>query len=31
MRMWMLNPKALCRKHLMGEHVEIHMLVGKFF
>ena len=28
MRMWMVNPKRLCRKHLLGEHVEIHMLVG---
>lgn len=24
----MINPQALCRKHLLGEHVEIHMLVG---
>jgi hypothetical protein len=24
MRMWMLSPKLLCRKHLLGEHVEIH-------
>ncbi len=24
MRMWMLNPKCLCRKHLLGEHGEIH-------
>ena len=28
MRMWMVNPKILCRKHLLGEHVELHMLVG---
>jgi len=26
--MWMINPKLLCRKHLLGEHVELHMLVG---
>lgn len=26
--MWMIDPKILCRKHLLGEHVEIHMLVG---
>lgn len=24
MRMWMVNPKTLCRKHLLGEHGEIH-------
>lgn len=24
MRMWMVNPKLLCRKHLLGEHSEIH-------
>ena len=28
MRMWMVNPEILCRKHLLGEHVELHMLVG---
>lgn len=28
MRMWMIEPKILCRKHLLGEHVELHMLVG---
>ena len=28
MRMWMINPKILCKQHLLGEHVEIHMLVG---
>ena len=28
MRMWMVNPKMLCRKHLLGEHVELHMFVG---
>lgn len=22
--MWMLNPKMLCNKHLLGEHGEIH-------
>jgi hypothetical protein len=26
MRMWMVNPRILCRKHLLGEHVEVHML-----
>ena len=24
MRMWMVNPKKLCQKHLLGEHSEIH-------
>jgi hypothetical protein len=26
--MWMVDPKAMCRQHLLGEHVELHMLVG---
>ena len=25
MRMWLINPKHLCNKHLCGEHVEMHM------
>ena len=24
----MVNPKIMCRQHLLGEHVEIHMFVG---
>lgn len=24
MRMWMVDPALLCRKHLIGEHGEIH-------
>ena len=28
MRMWMVDPKLMCLKHLMGEHVECHMFVG---
>lgn len=24
MRMWMLDPKILCQKHLLGEHGEVH-------
>lgn len=28
MRMWMVHPGFMCRKHLLGEHVELHMLVG---
>ena len=26
--MWNVNPKFLCNKHLLGEHVEMHMYVG---
>lgn len=26
--MWMVDPATMCRKHLLGEHVEIHMFVG---
>ena len=26
--MWMINPKKMCRKHLLGEHVECHMFLG---
>ncbi len=26
--MWLLDPKTMCRKHLLGEHVELHMLAG---
>lgn len=28
MRMWCVNPKLMCRKHLLGEHVEMHMFRG---
>jgi hypothetical protein len=28
MRMWMIPPALLCRKHLLGCHVECHMLAG---
>lgn len=28
MRMWMIPPALLCRKHLLGEHNELHMLAG---
>jgi hypothetical protein len=31
MRMWMVPPKVMCRKHLLGEHVEIHMLAGSLY
>lgn len=28
MRMWGIPPEMLCDQHLLGEHVELHMLVG---
>lgn len=28
MRMWMVDPTRMCRKHLLGEHVELHMMAG---
>lgn len=28
MRMWMVDPGMMCRKHLLGEHVECHMFLG---
>lgn len=30
MRMWMVNPKLMCRKHLLGEHGEIHKFKHNF-
>lgn len=27
-RMWMCQPEILCRKHLLGEHNELHKLAG---
>lgn len=27
-RMWLLDPSLLCRDHLLGEHNELHKLVG---
>jgi len=24
----MVNPKIMCRQHLLGEHAEIHMFIG---
>jgi hypothetical protein len=26
--MWMVDPKMMCRQHLLGEHVELHMFCG---
>lgn len=28
MRMWMVDPKILCKNHLLGEHRELHLLCG---
>lgn len=28
MRMWMVDPRTMCSRHLLGEHVELHMFVG---
>lgn len=28
-RMWMVEPKIMCRWHLLGEHKEIHQLAGQ--
>lgn len=28
MRQWMVDPRIMCRKHLLGEHVEHHMFIG---
>jgi hypothetical protein len=28
MRMWLVDPAILCRRHLLGEHVESHMFLG---
>lgn len=27
-RMWMVDPTKLCKNHLLGEHKEIHQLLG---
>ena len=28
MRMWNVDPKLMCHRHLLGEHKELHMLAG---
>jgi len=30
MRMWMVDPKILCDKHLLGEHGELHKFKPTF-
>ena len=27
-RMWMVKPELMCNKHLIGEHCELHIIVG---
>ena len=29
MRMWLTDPRVMCTKHLLSEHLEIHMLSGQ--
>jgi hypothetical protein len=26
--MWLVDPQIMCRKHLLGEHLELHMFLG---
>lgn len=28
MRMWKVDPKLMCDRHLLGEHCEMHMFAG---
>lgn len=28
MRIWNIDTSKMCRKHLLGEHVELHMMIG---
>jgi hypothetical protein len=28
MRMWNIDPRLMCRRHLLGEHVEMHMFAS---
>ena len=28
MRMWNVSPELMCKKHLLGEHVKMHMFFG---
>jgi len=30
MRMWMINPKLMCLKHILGEHAQIHRYYNPF-
>jgi len=28
MRMWNIDPRKMCNQHLLGEHFEIHKMIG---
>jgi len=28
--MWAISPRGLCRNHLLGEHMEMHKIVGSW-
>lgn len=28
MRMWLVDTRIMCRNHLLGEHLELHMFLG---
>ncbi len=28
MRMWNVDPRLMCRQHLLGEHLEVHMFMN---
>jgi translation initiation factor 2 beta subunit (eIF-2beta)/eIF-5 len=28
MRQWLVDPKKMCKRHLLGEHVEHHMFIS---
>lgn len=30
MRIWIINPKLMCNKHLIGEHGELHKFLPSF-
>lgn len=30
MRMWCVPTKLMCRQHLLGEHLELHMFVSSY-
>lgn len=30
MRMWMIDPRLLCKSHLLGEHFELHKFYHRF-
>lgn len=30
MRMWMIDPRVMCRQHLIGEHGELHKFLNSW-